>query len=122
MRRAIALLLMLVFSSMLIAPLFASDPEANLPACCRRNGKHHCTMQRMPGTDGSPGFALLREKCPCYPAGTVAVHSMQFVPESGRRFHAAAYRSSLIVRPEPPAIRAAFLGGHPKRGPPSPLA
>jgi hypothetical protein len=44
-RRISAILLLALFSFLLIGPaVFASDPEANLPACCRRRGKHHCTV------------------------------------------------------------------------------
>jgi hypothetical protein len=122
MRRAIALLLMLVFSSMLMAPLFASDPEANLPACCRRHGKHHCMMQAVQGSDGPPGLTAVREKCPCFPVGTVAGRSVQFAPEPGGLFHPAARSGTLLVPPAQPGVRASFLGSYPKRGPPSPLA
>jgi hypothetical protein len=122
MRRAVALLLMLMFSSMLMAPLFASDPESNLPPCCRRHGKHHCMMQGMQGTEGRPGFAAVREKCPCFPAGTFAVRSMQFAPESSGLFYAVGHRETLIAPQEQPGVRSSFLRSHPKRGPPSPLA
>jgi hypothetical protein len=44
MRRAIAISLMMLFSWTLIAPFYARDSGANLPACCRKNGKHHCAM------------------------------------------------------------------------------
>jgi hypothetical protein len=52
-RRAIAFSLMVLFSLTLIAPLFAPDADANLPACCRRNGKHHCMMRMMERTAGN---------------------------------------------------------------------
>jgi len=120
MRRAIALFLMLIFSSMLMAPLFASDPEVNLPPCCRRHGKHHCMMQGMQDSDGGRGLAAVREKCPCFPAAIVASHSMQFQPESGRHFLAAAHHATLGVPPAQPGARSAFSRSNPKRGPPSP--
>jgi hypothetical protein len=44
MRRTIALALTMIFSWMLIGPAFGPDADANLPPCCRRNGKHHCMM------------------------------------------------------------------------------
>jgi hypothetical protein len=67
MRRAFAALLVLVFSFPLIAPALASSPDASqLPACCRRNGKHHCAMGMEMG--GSPARShLLSEKCPYSP-------------------------------------------------------
>jgi hypothetical protein len=121
MRRAIALLLMLMFSSLLMAPLFASDPEANLPPCCRSHGRHHCMMQRMQRPDGRPGFTAMREKCPCFPSGTVASHSGQFVPAPGRHLHASAASPGHIPQQIDPAFASAYFDSHRKRGPPPPL-
>jgi hypothetical protein len=45
MRRAITISLMMLSSWTLIAPPFAPDADANLSACCRRNGTHHCMMR-----------------------------------------------------------------------------
>lgn len=122
MRRAIALLLLLIFSSMLMAPLFASDPESNLPPCCRSHGKHHCMMQRMQRPDGRPGFTAVREKCPCFPAGTVASHSLQFVTGTGQALYAAWEAAHRIAPPIEADFATAYFDSHPKRGPPSPLA
>ena len=123
MRRTIALALTVIFSLTLIVPAFGSGADPNLPACCRRNGKHHCMMRGM-GQFGSDqkGFTSVSEKCPCPPASTCAVHSPVFKPEAGRPF-----RSRVLYHPGPAsrtdALRnIAFLLIHPKRGPPSPLA
>lgn len=62
MRRVLASVLLLLFSLALASPLFASDPESNLPACCRRNGKHHCNMRM--GGDSGPGIQTAA--CPLY--------------------------------------------------------
>ncbi|MEQ1948674.1 MAG: hypothetical protein ABL995_15905 [Bryobacteraceae bacterium] len=62
MRRALASLLLLLFSLALASPLFASDPESNLPACCRRNGKHQCNMR----TGGDSGPGIQAAACPLY--------------------------------------------------------
>ncbi|MBZ5675662.1 MAG: hypothetical protein LAP61_15585 [Acidobacteriia bacterium] len=70
MRRALAVALLGLFSFSLIPPsAFASDPEAGLPACCRRNGKHHCTM---PVEGPSSGPALHASPCCSFP-GTSGV-------------------------------------------------
>jgi hypothetical protein len=67
MRRACASLLLLVFSLPLIAPLLASTPDdSQLPACCRRGGKHHCTMSMEMGYVPSR-YHVAREKCPFSP-------------------------------------------------------
>ncbi|MGB9030480.1 MAG: hypothetical protein WCC27_10205 [Acidobacteriaceae bacterium] len=67
MRRAFAAALVLIFSLPLIAPLLASTPdESQLPACCRRNGKHHCAMSMQMGNIPSR-FRVVSEKCPYSP-------------------------------------------------------
>ena len=123
MRRTIALALTVIFSWTLIAPIFGPGAGANLPACCRRNGKHHCTMRGM-GQFGSgqKGFTSVSEKCPCPPASTCAVHSPVFKPEARKAFHSQAIRRPAPA-PRSDALRdISFLRSHPKRGPPSPLA
>lgn len=122
MRRAISLSLMLVFSWMLIAPLFAPDAEASLPPCCRRNGKHHCMMRMMRANSGQKGFTTVSEKCPCCPAGGCAVHSTINQPEPAQQFYADAVRHPAIAPRTEALLRIALLRGHQKRGPPSLLA
>ena len=68
-RRALAAALLGLFSFSLIPPSgFASDPEAGLPACCRRNGKHHCLMTS--AIEGSSGPALHASPCGFFPGAT----------------------------------------------------
>jgi hypothetical protein len=123
MRRKIALSLVLMFSWMLIAPLFTPDAEASLPACCRRNGKHHCMMHMMERLGGNEkSFTSVSEKCPSFPAGTCAVHSPSFKPEAGEQFYAQIVSHPACVAQTEALSRIAFLRSHQKRGPPSPLA
>ena len=123
MRRAISISLLLVFSWMLIAPLVAQDSEANLPACCRSHGKHHCNMRRMMRLDGSQkGFSAVSEKCPFWPASTCAVHSASFKPETGTRFFDVVVSGPVSAAQAETASRISLLRSHQKRGPPAPLA
>jgi hypothetical protein len=64
-RRLLAIALLGLFSFSLIPPrVFASDPEAGLPSCCRRNGKHHCLI----AIDGSAsGPSLQASRCSFFP-------------------------------------------------------
>ena len=103
MRRAIAHSLLVTFSLLLIAPLFAPDAEANLPACCRRAGKHHCMMRSLPESTG-------------------AVHSVKYIPEAGQRFYAEVLFHPGYVPHTSARSRMSFLRSHQRRGPPSPLA
>jgi hypothetical protein len=120
MRRAIALALMLIFSSLLMAPLFATDPDANLPACCRRHGKHHCIMSEQ--QDGRPGLAAVRAKCPFFPASTCTARSTQCQPVAAQRFQPGALGATMVAPGAQAGFRVSTPRSHPKRGPPYPLA
>jgi len=120
MRRAITLSLLMVFSWMLVAPLFAPDAEASLPACCRRHGKHHCMMGQVGGNE--KGFTSVSEKCPCGPAGTCAVHVVNYMPAVGQHFYAEAVFHPAYAPQTSARFRISFFRSHQKRGPPSPLA
>ncbi|MGA3264756.1 MAG: hypothetical protein ABSC47_12010 [Terracidiphilus sp.] len=123
MRRIIALALTMIFSCMLIAPLFGPDADANLPPCCRRNGKHHCMMRAMERLSGKrKGFSSVSEKCPCLPASTCAVYSPTYDSKAAQQFCAEVVRHPACVAQTETRYQLCFLRGHPKRGPPSPLA
>jgi hypothetical protein len=70
-RRALSIVLLLLFSLPLISPVLAvtAGSEASLPACCRRNGAHHCTGRMNPESSTS-GITLsaIPQHCPAYPA------------------------------------------------------
>lgn len=67
MRRTLAAFLVTLFSLPLIAPALASVPDdSQLPACCRRDGKHHCAMNMEVGNI-PPSSRVVSEKCPYSP-------------------------------------------------------
>jgi hypothetical protein len=119
-RRFPAILLLALFSFSLLSPVSGSDSDANLPACCRLAGKHHCAM-RMDGGDSQsgPGFRA-NGKCPLYPSvvfsfgGFSALHlspaASSVIPDKGRTLRTQSVQSILHT------LRAR---SHQKRGPPS---
>jgi hypothetical protein len=123
MRRALAMLLLTLFSLPLIAPAFASSPDdSQLPACCRRGGKHHCAMGMEMG--GIPSrFHVVSEKCPYSPFG----HAPFVVPHP---LAAPAVAAAAVDMPGPVAVIRAAEAGYRissdrtrhKRGPPQTLA
>jgi hypothetical protein len=95
MRRALAITLLIAFAAPLAQPIFAAtaDPDASLPACCRRHGKHHCSMRMadmmrmMSAANARPAFEA--PPCPFYPA-----------PATPPTFATASLQTSLPPRAE----------------------
>ncbi len=83
MRSLLAILQLLMMMLPTFAPVAAlrGDSKANVPACCRRNGAHHCMMteaQRLAILAGVQAKAM-PEHCPFSPK---AVASAQHSPSS----------------------------------------
>jgi ribosome modulation factor len=118
MRRAIALTLLALFGYVLIAPFLAPGAAASLPPCCRRHGKHHCSMMQ-PLTGSQRGLQTIQEKCPYQSAHRGAAHSAGWRPQAD----AAFYASIAIERTRPAQsatlFESRFQRGPPRRGPPS---
>ncbi|HTX42579.1 MAG TPA: hypothetical protein VMD25_12165 [Acidobacteriaceae bacterium] len=119
MRRVLAAMLVLVFSAPLIAPIFTGTvDEAALPACCRRNGKHHCMMYAMM-MGQVPGHPVVSEKCPYSPFAGLAV----MLPHAfASHRHAASVRYAAVLALAVPqaeaGYRISFHRARQKRGPP----
>lgn len=123
-RRGCGLLLVLLFSLPLIAPAFTSGPDdASLPACCRRNGKHHCIMYRMMmGEDSSP-YHVVTEKCPYSPfAGVALMLPHAFVSHSAPAVDGSPTGPAAVIREAEAGYRIALDRARHKRGPPRILA
>lgn len=124
LRKLIAITLLAIFG-LPFASLFALTPkkEANLPACCRRNGKHHCMMslvERSKLQDHKPGFAAPPDKCPYCPAVVMGVHTpIHFKPSFGRVLHASFVSHSTGIAQTECKLRIARDRARGKRGPPT---
>ena len=70
---ASAMLLVLVLNGIL--PAFLADRGFDLPACCRRDGQHHCAMMDMLEKErgAGPSWRSAVRKCPMYPKSTQAL-------------------------------------------------
>src|SRR5450755_3964892 len=79
MRRVPAILLVILFSFSLIGPALLVDADSNLPACCRRDGQHHCRLMGR-----SMGGLMARETAPAPGAAVDAPHvHCPFFPSGG---------------------------------------
>lgn len=76
------MLLLGLFSLALIAPALPTDPESNLPSCCRRDGKHACGMMERK-TPAGPAWQSA--KCPSFPTikGLPTAPTVAAAPEAG---------------------------------------
>jgi hypothetical protein len=120
-RRILSISLLLLFSLPLLSPLFAVDAAGtNLPACCRKDGKHHCMMVQRESHDGSgPDVSLVRERCPYGPAVPVASHvDFSFAAGVVTAFAESVSHPTGIVQTEA-RLRISFDRSRQKRGPPS---
>ena len=119
MRRLFAILLMALLSFPLIGPaLLASDAESKLPACCRRNGSHHCSI--MAQQSHAAGPAIETGRCPSFPVAaalpgnrTVSSLGVSHAIFCGLISHPAS-------RPQTEALcRISYSRTGQKRGPPT---
>lgn len=120
MRRAFAVMMLMVLSGPLLAPLMTASPDdASLPPCCRRNGKHHCMMAGM--TMAYP-YRVVTEKCPYSPfAGLALMLPHAF---SGHARHIFTTNVTIDASPAAQAeagYRVSFHRSRQKRGPPQTL-
>jgi hypothetical protein len=115
--------LLIAFGFPCVAPIFAATPdlEANLPACCRRHGKHHCPMpESAPGGSSSPVFQ--GPPCPFCPAAAQQSRvAAAALAEPLWPFIQIAHDSAPLISSQRGAQIAA-ASAHFKRGPPSRFA
>lgn len=120
------MLLLTVFGLPFLLPMLAwgQDAKAGLPACCRRNGTHHCMMRMddrgKPVFGRETQFAAPAGKCPYCPA-SIAPAQPNLLAEPTV---AAAIFGNLVSHPTGFAQtearrRISRLRSNQKRGPPT---
>jgi hypothetical protein len=116
MRRFPAILLIAIFGFTVIGPVLVVDGSANLPACCRREGKHHCAK---PDTSGT-GFKAVGPRCAEFPrAGAFPLHSDPVLLRGSQLFFGALLRYPAVAARAAAGYRLSFSRSRQKRGPPS---
>jgi len=125
--RAMSGVLLAFFLLPVFAPFLSSGSESTLPACCRRDGKHHCAMS-----------ARLRESVQRASSGPIATAATPFCPYRSRLLMPLVFRvlfarcarvlfvpcdSRLVLGIESILLaRLSELRSNLKRGPPALLA
>ena len=119
MRRPLAILFTLALLLAPLAELLPGAEDARLPACCRRHGMHHCSMDRMlTGMRKESGTAAVAppSHCPLYsiPGAAVTAHFLFAAAFSYR--HAAQTPVAVATLAQPRIAPAISRTG---RAPPS---
>ncbi|MGD0829483.1 MAG: hypothetical protein ABR907_00975 [Terracidiphilus sp.] len=82
MRRALSIFLILGFCFGPLATALAAGGDPRQPACCRRNGKHHCAMVALMKMQAASGNVSITAPltCPFFPsefaASTASTHGL----------------------------------------------
>lgn len=125
LRKLIAITLLAIFGLPFAQSLLALTPksEANLPACCRRSGKHHCMMSMAERTQmlgAKPAFNAPLERCPYSPVAMPVVHHPAgSMPTGGQIIYAALLSHPAGHAQTECKLRIARDRARGKRGPPS---
>jgi hypothetical protein len=101
-------------------PLLASNPQENLPACCRRDGKHHCTGHIVAGVHDGNAVRVVNAKCPVFPkAAVTSCHTQEAAPGTSQAFYAAVVAHPAIHVQTESSYRICWSRSQQKRGPPA---
>ncbi|MGA3190547.1 MAG: hypothetical protein ABSF22_25870 [Bryobacteraceae bacterium] len=120
MRRALASLLLVLFTFPVIDLILRAETPSSLPACCRLSGKHHCSMDSARDSSSSPAVKPISQKCLYYPA-TISVSGEGNVALlSGRQaiFGSSLSQAAILAQTEA-RRRVSFTRSRQKRGPPA---
>jgi hypothetical protein len=96
--------------------------NANLPACCRRTGAHHCSSNAADERESSSGTAVqaIRHACPYFPATTsLTGHSDTALPKNSDAIFASLLSHPAVQAQTEARYRVSSGRSHQKRGPPA---
>ncbi len=123
LRKILSILLLAVFGLPVVSPLFAlsRNGATRLPACCRRDGKHHCMAgipERGQLTGRPAQVSAPADKCPYCPSGPVATHNELLAAPIGNAVFASLVGHSSGVAQTESMRRISRDRSRQKRGPP----
>ena len=121
MSRFIAIALLVILNCDATLSALLAGPGSNLPACCRRDGKHHCAMLEMleKQENAGPSWKTVTTKCPLFPRGTVAFFTDQFTPPRADGFAGLLSSRSVVKAQTEVLFHISHSRTRQKRGPPS---
>jgi hypothetical protein len=123
-RRVLSFTLLLLFSLPLISPVLAltASSDGILPACCRRNGAHHCTsMTRSPQLGSGTSLSAIPQHCPAYPAAVTPIRHHDLSFQAASLIFAEIVSHPTVKLQTEARARVALDISRQKRGPPTDL-
>jgi len=65
--KTVAIALMLLLTSDAVTLVITESGEPSVPACCMRDGKHHCTLLQPGPEEDTSSPKLSANRCPSFP-------------------------------------------------------
>jgi len=120
-RRILAISLLILFALPFTLPLFGADAAAaSVPACCRRNGKHHCVMSL--NSSRTSSVPTLWQRCPYSFKPPAVLVLPSFTPSPSASIFAGVMRHPAAAAQVAARQRVSFDRSRQKRGPPAFIA
>jgi hypothetical protein len=126
-RRFLSILLLAFFGLPFMSLLFAlgTDLQSSAPACCRRNGAHHClgnTTERAGASKQAIEISAPARKCPYSPKAVAATHPNLLAPGTSAAVFAGIVSHPTGIAQTESNRRISWDRSRQKRGPPSLLS
>lgn len=126
-RKFLSILLLFLLGLPAVSPLMAlgQDGDGGLPACCRRNGKHHCMLSaaerswRAAQESGTAQWQAPLEKCPYCPSFLTTSRPNLLAPPTAQSVFAQLLSHPAVVVQVRCRARIALDRARQKRGPPT---
>ena len=117
---SIVVLLAVIAPSFLIFASLGTSSEAKLPACCRRDGNHHCAMMATAVEPASETqVQALPPVCPFRGQPVTVPHIAGYLPTASTAHFAGLQSHPAIHAQTFAALRISETRSHQKRGPPA---
>jgi hypothetical protein len=115
-----AVLFAVIAPSLLIFADLISPAENTLPACCRRDGKHHCAMMAA-APEPLPDTQIKAEApvCPFRSQASITAFALAYLPAASATHFAGLESHPAIHEQTHAALRVSETRSHQKRGPPA---
>jgi hypothetical protein len=118
--KAITVALVVVFACETVSPTLFPVAGSTLPACCRRDGHHHCLSQSgMTPSGTAEGSVWNTVRCPSFPQNATAAGGRYWVPPPSPQAAAAVFSHPAAKAQTEAYCRISLIRGSQKRGPPA---